>query len=60
MTPEQFSKLKTGDLVCPKHGTHGYVVLANYGNYVIAVRHVHMTNPQEWDLVQPQEIKPNR
>lgn len=54
MSPEMFKKLEPGDLVRwagEADDGHAYVVVANYGDRVTAVRIVDMTNPPEWDLV---------
>ena len=43
-------ELREGDIV--RHvGSgpgSGYVVLGNYGTYALAVRHAHISNPDEW------------
>ena len=54
MTPAQFAALTTGDIVRHKHASEAMVVTANYGRTVIAVRAVHMTNPDEWLLIERQ------
>lgn len=53
MTPEQFRALKTGDTVRHDHSAVAYVVTANYGDRVTAVRSVDMTNPKEWTVIKP-------
>lgn len=53
MTPEQFCQLKQGDIVRGKLSGESYVVTANYGDYVIAVRTAHLAQPSEWDLISP-------
>jgi hypothetical protein len=50
MTKEQFRALKEGDIVRSEGGL-GYIVTANYGDRVTAVRTMDMTNPDEWVLV---------
>ena len=53
MTKTQFKKLKPGDLV--RHvlsGSTAYVVTANYGERVTAVRTMDLTNPSEWIKVE--------
>jgi hypothetical protein len=54
MTNEEFEKLNIGDIV--KHDglsslNDNYVVTANYGTRVVAVRTVDLTNPNEWNVV---------
>jgi hypothetical protein len=51
MTPEQFHALQPGDIVRGIRSGEAYVVLANYGSRITAVRAVDMTNPDEWKLV---------
>ena len=50
MTQEEFDNLDRGDVVCHVGSTQSFVVDANYGNHVIAVRAVDLTNPPEWEL----------
>lgn len=52
MTQAEFNGLQTGDIV--RHAgdaAREYVVTANYGDRVTAVRTVDLTNPSEWNLV---------
>jgi len=52
MTKEEFSALRPGDTVRGKLPTSlPYIVTANYGDRVTAVRSADMTNPDEWELV---------
>jgi len=67
MTEEEFRELNSGDLVRHLRGDGtAYQVAANYGSYVIAVRVIHMSNPEEWVLAgkarieSPGSIKPKR
>ena len=48
MKQKKFYNLKTGDLVRHKSGGDVYVVTANYGSRITAVRTIDMTNPCEW------------
>ena len=50
MTEDEFRNLCIGDVVRGAKG-NAYVVHINYGNRVVAVRTVEMTNSREWDLV---------
>ena len=46
---QTFKGLQTGDIIA--HVTNpniSYIVVANYGDRVTAVRHVDMTQPNEW------------
>lgn len=52
MTPHQFKNLQQGDIVRPRWSGNSYVVTGNYGDFVLAVRTVHMANPEEWDLIK--------
>lgn len=52
MEPLDFKKLARGDIVESVNGGRTYVVAGNYGNCVIAVDVMHMTNPDEWRLVR--------
>lgn len=51
MTPEQLRALQPGDVVRHVLGSDAYVVTANYGSRVTAVRTVDMTNPAEWLII---------
>ena len=52
MTKDEIKNLKTGDILRHKLGLNGYVVTANYGDRITAVRTVDITNPDEWDLIK--------
>lgn len=43
--------LKPGDIIQHRSTGESYVVTANYGDYAIAVRTVHVSNPDEWLVV---------
>jgi hypothetical protein len=45
------NKLRPGDIVRHKSGSEGYIVTDNYGYFAIAVRTIHISNPNEWVLV---------
>lgn len=45
---KDFSNLQRGDIVRNIGSGESYVVDANYGDYCIAMRSVHMSNPSEW------------
>ena len=51
MTEEQFKELAPGDIVQGRWSGDNYVVTANYGDHVTAVRAVDLTNPPEWLLM---------
>ena len=53
MTEEQFAALKPGDLVRHKSSARALIVHANFGRRVTAVRIADLTNPSEWDQVNP-------
>ena len=46
-------QLQPGDIVKHKMSHDTFVVTANYGNYAIAVKSVDISNPREWDLIDP-------
>lgn len=55
-TPDQIvslRQLQPGMVVRHKSGGEGYIVTANYGTRVTAVRTQGITNPQEWEIVSP-------
>lgn len=56
MTKEQFQALERGDILRNKSSKSSYVVDANYGNRVSAVKTVDITNPDEWELVQRAKV----
>lgn len=43
--------LRPGDIIQHLATGESYVVTANYGDYAIAVRTVHVSNPDEWLVV---------
>lgn len=49
---KKISQLKSGDIVKNKGSAYGYVITANYGNYAIGVRTIHISNPNEWEIVE--------
>jgi len=57
MTPKQFKALQRGDIVRNVGASESYVVTGNYGGRITAVRSVDMTNPREWDLIDPETGK---
>ena len=66
MTEYEFMCLQTGDIVRQKSTgdtledwlKNSYVVTANYGGRVTAVRTVDITNPGEWDLIAKSNLVP--
>ena len=54
MNVNQFKQLQEGDIVRGKSSGESYVVVANYGDRVTAIRVADMTNPDEWELVRSQ------
>jgi hypothetical protein len=53
MTPAELRGLKPGELVRHKHSSEAAIVHANYGHRSTAVRVFDLTNPAEWDRVNP-------
>ena len=51
MRKSLFKDLERGDIIKHKTQEQTYVVSGNYGSHVIAITSVHMSNPDEWDLV---------
>jgi hypothetical protein len=51
MTQDQLKALRPGDIVQGKASMEIFVVTANYGDRVTAVKTVDITNPAEWNLV---------
>lgn len=43
--------LQPGDIIRHRMDKDSYVVTANYGTYAIAVRTVHLSNPNEWEVI---------
>ena len=52
MTQDEFRELKRGDTVRHVSSAASYVVDANYGGRVTAMRTIDMTNPSEWERVK--------
>lgn len=57
MKPEEMSNLREGDIIRSKSIGLAFVVTANNGDSVTAVRTVDVTNPGEWELVKTREPK---
>lgn len=51
LTASEFANLKVGDIVRGRSSRQEYIVTANYGGRVTAVKTVDLTNPAEWELV---------
>ena len=51
MNEKQMKSLQPGDVIKHKLGNTQFVVMANYGDRVTAVRTVDMTNPSEWEII---------
>lgn len=58
MTPKQFKVLKRGDIVRHFEESVSYIVMANYGDRITAARTVDMTNPREWQVIDPETGNP--
>jgi len=52
MKVEEMKNLKRGDIVKNDGSGNSYVVTANYGDRITAVRTVDITNPSEWQKVK--------
>lgn len=50
MTKAEMKDLKQGDVVESLSSNITYVVLANYGDRITAVRNADITNPSEWRI----------
>ena len=55
MTEQEFKELKPGDMVMHVNRRLIFLVAANYGDRVTAVRTEDLTNPDEW--IGPSEIR---
>ena len=53
MTRSEMNGLKPGDLVRHKSSGDAMIVHQHYGNRVLLVRTVDLTNPTEWNRVNP-------
>jgi hypothetical protein len=54
------SLLKPGDLVRGGDFNVAYMVTANYGDHITAVRTVEITRPDDWDLIQKNAARPSQ
>jgi hypothetical protein len=50
MTNEQFKSLRRGDVIRGLCSGTAFVVDAHYGDFVIAMKSMHVSNPSEWEL----------
>jgi hypothetical protein len=62
MNQEDFKGLKRGDIIRHKTSWDGesIVVDANYGTSVTAVRTYHVSNPDEWEIIQDEKKTPSQ
>lgn len=51
MTQIEFVNLGRGDIIKSKFNDKTFIIDANYGNRITAVKTVDLTNPIEWDLI---------
>lgn len=51
MTKDQMRNLQPGDTIRGKLSGNSYIVTANYGDRVTAVRTADVTNHEEWDVI---------
>ncbi|HEY9764608.1 MAG TPA: hypothetical protein V6D07_18925 [Trichocoleus sp.] len=58
MNREEFKSLGPGDIVEGLSSGETYIVSANYGDRVTAVKTVDLTNPSEWKVVLKANHKP--
>ena len=59
MTKEEMKGLSIGDIIRGKLSGTPYIVTANYGDHVTAVKTVDVTNPSEWDLAFKAQLTSN-
>lgn len=52
MTFRDFESLERGDVIRHKIGGDSFIVDANHGDRITAVRTIDVTNPVEWDIVR--------
>ncbi len=57
MTGEEFKGLDHGDIIRHVNSINACVVTGNYGEYVVAVKTYHVTNPNEWELVKRRKVE---
>lgn len=50
MVEIELKLLRIGDIISHVHSSGVYVVTANYGDRVTAVKTVDVTNPYEWNI----------
>ena len=53
VTKEELTQLRAGDVIRNNGSANSYIVTANYGNRVTAVKTIDITNPIEWTKVSP-------
>lgn len=59
MTNNEMQNLQVGDVVRMVSGSGmSFVITANYGTRVTAVRTVDITNPREWEIVMRCKSEP--
>jgi hypothetical protein len=56
MTKEEFENLTARDYVRHKGSGRGYMITNDYGNRKIAVTTIEITNPDEWELVDINQL----
>ncbi len=54
MNKKQMANLKVGDIIQSKKDSKwAFIVSQNFGERLIAVRTIEITNPTDWELVVP-------
>jgi len=56
MSKDEFNSLRPGEQVEHLSGSGPYIVTANYGDRVTAVKTVDITNPCEWRIISSRTI----
>lgn len=51
MTEKEFRGLQTGDIIRGITKKDLYIITANYGTHMTAVRVIDICHPSEWDLI---------
>lgn len=57
MNREEMENLKDGDIISHRVHKGHFMVTANYGDRVTAVKTVDITNPDEWEIESKIEIR---
>lgn len=56
---QNIKELERGDIIRHNGSGNSYVITSVYGEYAIAVDTIHVSNPNEWSIVEKKHAREN-